>query len=92
MAGFGSGQVMQYVTTRVKAAADTVSAGAQGLQSEGIVGDAVQILTSGFGLLPINEFGKAAQKRREAARAHLSSVGWCGGRRCWIRSSWAVGS
>jgi hypothetical protein len=75
MAGFGSGQVMQYVTTRVKAAADTVSAGAQGLQSEGIVGDAVQILTSGFGLLPINEFGKAAQKRREAARAHLSSLG-----------------
>ncbi len=55
--------------------ADTVSMGAQGLQGESIVGDAVHILTSGFGLLPINEFGKAAQKRREAARAHLSSLG-----------------
>ncbi len=74
MAGMGFG-ITDFVQARIKAAADTVTDGAQKIQSEGPLGDAVQIVTSAFGLLPVNDFGRAAQKRREAARAHITHMG-----------------
>jgi len=72
MSSIGQGRVVNYIKDRVDAFAETVQDAATKLSSEGFVGDAVQIVTSVFGVLPINEFGDRAQKRRERARKNLT--------------------
>lgn len=65
-------QVGSYVKARINAFSETIKDAANMASTETPVGDLVQILTSGFGLLPVNEFGARAQKRREEARKTIT--------------------
>lgn len=61
-----------YVKARTDAFTGTINDAANRLKGEGAIGDAIQILVSVGGLLPIDDYGRAAQQRREAARKVLT--------------------
>ena len=69
-----AGRVGDYVQARVRAFADNVNELANTIQQDTLVGATIELLNSGFGLLPNTPLGQKFAERREQARKKLTGI------------------